>query len=136
MKSRTKTIHFHYYSEIEDRNFEGQITIKIMTMKDVLKMEALATRLVDSQEGVNDAIKLLARAIATVNVCILNPPEWAKLDNLLELIDETVIVKLYEEVDKFQVFFRDSIRNESGGVREAKEARDNVLCVEEGAEKH
>lgn len=120
MSGITKLNNFpiEYYSEMEKKSMNGQFTARIASFLDKTKINVRRSQVLGGMycvrdddgnptgRGVDDVTEYQAQKIAHLDVCLVQKPEWFKLEGPDAIIDDEVIDKVFAEVMKFEHTFR------------------------------
>ena len=111
---RTKTFHVDYYSELEDKNYEGTFTVKKLTIGDISRMGVLKAKLAggfsydaESGRGVDPTTDAINEMLCHCELALLKKPDWFVPE---DFVDAGLLRAVYQEVVSFETNFR------SGGV--------------------
>lgn len=107
-----------YYSKMEGKSFTGQFTARVASFLDKTKINMRRSQLLGGMycvhddegnptgRGVDELTEWGAYKLAHLEQCLVQKPDWFKLDGPDAIIDEEVINLVWTEVQKFELTFR------------------------------
>jgi len=120
----THGIFIDYVSQ-EGNHYTGTVVVKRPTVMDYMKMGGLKSEYL-RQAGVQDAnlvddtVKILAHALATLKVVVVKCPEWLMdMDNIREI---DVLYHVFDKYEEWDYSFRKPVQAEPIGAGEASES--------------
>ena len=126
-QSLTKTFSVDFYSEIDNKRYTGEFTIKKMSIRDLAALGVRKSQLnggmyFDSNNpgrGVDEGTDDLNAMIAQLEISVKKAPAWWDLDNLA---DNMLIGQVYKEVLTFESSFlnRNATRASDSGSGEGR----------------
>ena len=107
----TDVIHIDYKSELDDTHYEGQFTVKKLSIADrttraINKAKLNGGMHYDPENpgyGIDPETDSINGALAHLSVAIVTSPPWWNLD---QISDMDLIIKIYKEVIAFEDSFR------------------------------
>lgn len=112
---RLHTFRKEIHSDFEDKDYEGQFTCRKASVMDQSKIARRKAELSGGMfcvrdddgnptgQGLDEEAEMLNYAIATLEVLLVQKPDWY---NLEEIVDGAMIWSVYKEVMEFQNIFR------------------------------
>jgi len=101
--------------------FEGQFTTKcVLTMSEKHARELERTRLLSDYANPSANLSGIAEILATVRIKLIKWPDWwANLDYGSKILDENVLIQVYDEVVNREIEWREEIRKKAEPENEA-----------------
>lgn len=118
MLKKLNTFTIDYESEIEQKHFEGKFTARIASMMDKSKIAVRRSQLcggmhcvrdenaVPTGRGIDEDAEIMAHMLAWLEITLVQKPGWFKFEGEDPIIDETLTMKIFEEVMKYENSFR------------------------------
>jgi len=127
LPEKIRTFYFDHKDEYGERR-EGNFSVKCrLTMRERQMMELNKSRLLGGHSSPTDALMGISVMVATLITHITDAPEWWKQsDNGMDLEDETIVIKLFNQLTNEQVAWRDAL---------TKHALDKTAAVEQELDK-
>lgn len=128
MIKKTHTFSVNYYSEAEDKTFEGQFTVKLATFVDKTRIATRKSQLLGGMycvrddegnpngRGVDETTEWHAYMMAYLEVCLIQKPEWWKFEGADAILDDEVIFLVMKEAMAFENSFRARKRTTAQGT--------------------
>ena len=126
LPKNTKTFRLDIVGDDTMVHYKGDFTVKcILNLSGRHAIELEKTRLMADLANPSSELAGLATVIAVLRAKIIDAPTWWKnLDDITNLIDENVVVTLYEKCIEAEVEWREKVRKAAEEARE-KEAKES-----------
>lgn len=107
--------------DVTGEKFEGQFTAKcVLNMAERHTKELEKTRLMADYANPSGSLAGLAEILSTTKVKLVSWPDWwANLDFGSQVLDENIIIEIYDKVQALEKEWKTEIRKKA---KEAKEA--------------
>jgi len=145
-----KTFTIHYRSEMDGKTYEGQFTVKKLSIRDLGQIGTIRSQLNGGMHydennpgvGIDEQTHMTNNMIAHLEVALLQQPTWFDLD---EIYDLGLVGEVFKHIAEFEnSFFRsrrsggadqsDGVSQESGnGTNEGSGVAGSVKAVGGGA---
>lgn len=128
MLKKLNTFTIDFESEIEQKRFDGKFTARIASMMDKSKIAVRRSQLCGGMycvrdedakptgRGIDEESEIMAHMLAWLEVTLIQKPAWFKLEGEDPIIDENLIMKVFEEVMKYENSFRGRNRPTTEGA--------------------
>jgi len=115
------TFNFHEVGSQTGIVYDGQFTVKcILSISDKHVLELEKTRLMADYANPSNGLAGIAITLSTLHAKIIDSPQWWKdLSNGYSMLDEDVIMKLYDKCVEVENKWKESLR-EMGAKSEPK----------------
>jgi hypothetical protein len=105
VKALTKTFNVNYYSEVEEKEFEGVFVVRKLTIGDRIQMGAMSAEMLGGQTvATNTDAFAYAHAVSHCRVALITKPGW--FEDPTKLNDEQLFTQVYKEMQQFEASFR------------------------------
>jgi hypothetical protein len=110
-----KTFHISLEGDTSGEKFEGQFTTKcVLNVSDKHLKELEKTRLMADYANPSSSLAGLAEILSTIRIKLVKWPDWwSSLDYGSKMLDENVIVTIYDEIQKLEQEWRNEIRSKA-----------------------
>lgn len=129
MIKRLNTFAFTYHSKLEEKTYQGSITMRIPGMLERLSISTRKSQILGGMycvrdektneptgRGVDDNTEYTAHVQAWLEHCIVQPPDWLKFGGDDAPMDEGVFFTLFKEASTYETKFRDRGRTADSTV--------------------
>lgn len=119
MIKRLNTFPFTYKSELDERSYQGSVTMKIPGMIERTQIAVRRSQIlggmytvrdddgVPTGRGVDDNTEFTAHVQAWLEHCLVQKPDWLKFVGDDVPMDDGLFMALFKEASKFETTFRD-----------------------------
>lgn len=119
MPELTKTFRIDYDSPIDGRNYSGNFIIQKLSVGGVMEMGVRKAQLTAgfsynpiTGKGIGMVQETLAEMVSMCEASIIDGPKW--FGDVLDLVDDTPLRLVFEEVKSFEDSFRKLIADRNG----------------------
>jgi hypothetical protein len=113
-----KTFYLTYVGAVTGIKYEGQFTVRcVLDLRSKHLLELEKTRLQADHSNPTNGLAGIAFTVANVRARIITAPQWwTDLESGMAIMDEDLIVELYERCIMAETEWRDSIKKRAEGV--------------------
>lgn len=116
-----RTFSISVVGDVSGEKFEGQFTAKcVLNMSEKHSKELEKTRLIADYANPSGSLAGIAEILSTTKVKLVTWPDWwANLNFGSEILDENVIIEIYDKVQTLEKEWKTEIRKKAKDAKEA-----------------
>lgn len=113
-------IDFQKTGELTGKSYDGTFTVFcVLNMAQKHSMELEKTRLLGDHQNPTDGLIGIAVILSTLRAKIIDAPEWWKQSRGADVLDDEVLVELYNKIQEAETAWRTSLKNQGQKAQEA-----------------
>jgi hypothetical protein len=121
MPSKESVFDFEQTGDLTEKKYDGRFTVLcILDMRQKHLLELEKTRLQGNYASPTDGLAGIAEVLANLRIKIIDAPEWWKQSNGgYDIVDEEVVVALYNKVKDAEIEWRAKLKEKAKKTMEA-----------------
>jgi hypothetical protein len=111
-----KTFLISTVGQFSQKKYEGQFTFKCkLTMVEKYRLEMEKSRMMADIKGPTDGLENIVAILATIKTRVIKSPEWWTQSNFgLDMIDDNVVLDVYEKCLQSEIDWEKEVAELSG----------------------